>query len=162
MGPIGSVGGNSNGGIYPTQLPQSLIPASLGETPVSVTGASSSKSSQSLLTIQSSVSQLFQSIGGGLEQNEMLKALIALLLLSALLRSNNQEEQTGLQMLHELGSGQGSIGIQGQLVSFYSSSTSFVMESSVNSISVSNQASSAISASGVMSASAVSQIDVVA
>ncbi len=161
MGPIESVGSNSTGWIKPPQHLQSMTAASFGETPVSITGVTTSKSCQSLLTIQASVSKLLQTIGGGLDQNEMLKALIALLLLSALLRSNNIEDQTDQQKLQELGSGNGSMGQQGQFISFYSSSTSFVMESS-SPIIAANQQTSAMTGSGVVSAASVSSIDAVA
>ncbi len=91
----------------------------------------------------------------------MLKALIALLILAAMLQNNNEAEQTGQQMLQELGAGKGSMGMQSQFISFSSLSTTYVTETASSTV-VSSQASSAISAAGETNADVVSQIDLIA
>ncbi len=161
MGPIEFVGSNTHGRFNPTQRPHNPNAASFGETPMSISGVTTSSGSRALLSIQSSVARLLQSIGGGLAHDENLKSLIALLLLSALLRSSNTEEHVDQKMLQELGAGQGPVGTQGQYISFYASSTTFVMESSSPAV-VTNQQSSAMNASGVESGAAIASIDATA
>ena len=80
-------------------------------------GISASTSTTSLLQVQSSVQVMLQSIGGGVENDQVLKMLIGLLILMALLQNPDQSEsslQRSLDALGQLGvgaSGGGQVGV---------------------------------------------------
>lgn len=80
-------------------------------------------SSQTITRISSSVTQLLQSVGGGLENDKLLRLLIALLVLMAMLDNLKEGGQRATSALPELGS-RGYSG--GGFIASYSSSVTTV------------------------------------
>lgn len=103
MGPIQPVhvGGSSNpGGISNVVQAGAPTPSGAGQL-------------QSVTNVGVAVSNMLQSIGGGVENDQMLKALISLMIIAALLQQIAEGGQSSNESLRALGNGRGDA-IQGQ------------------------------------------------
>jgi len=124
MGPIQPVqlGGAGNaGGIVNVAQAGSPTPSSAGQL-------------QRVTNVGLAVSNMLQSIGGGVESDQMLKALIALMIIAALLQQTMEGGQSSNESLRALGNGRGDA-IQG--ITLNSSSVSIEYTSiSINSTSL--------------------------
>lgn len=125
MGPIqpDHLGGSSNlGGI--TNVAQIGAPTSSGAGQL-----------QSVTNVGIAVSNMLQSIGGGVENDQMLKALITLIIIAALLQQTVEGGQSSNESLRALGNGRGDT-IQGMAMnaSFVSIESTSI---SINSTSIS-------------------------
>ena len=67
---------------------------------------------------------MLQSIGGGVENDRLLRLLIALMILMALFENQQERQLAGAEALQTLGTNGGG----GQSISIYSSSTSISIE----------------------------------
>ncbi len=100
---------------------------------VEVGGAQSSSSivqssSMSFTSVNTSVTQMLQSIGGGVENDQMLKMLIGLMILLSLLGSQQEEGEGGSQsQMGQMGMESSS---QSQYVGIFASSTTVSMQQS--------------------------------
>ncbi len=97
MEPIQPVhlGGSSNlGGI--TNVAQGGAPTPIGAGQI-----------QSVTNVGVAVSNMLQSIGGGVENDQMLKALIALMIIAALLQQTTEGGKSSSESLRALGNGRG-------------------------------------------------------
>ena len=79
----------------------------------------------SLVGMNNEISQLLQSIGGGVENNKMLQLMIGLLILLTLLQGSAKTGQSAADALSGLG---GSGGGRGTSISFAASTTSITIE----------------------------------
>ncbi len=136
MGPIMPVNDGSAGGVsgpQPGQIiggPGSAAGVSSGRSAETVGGAAGLDARDS---INSSVSQLLQSVGGGLENDQLLKLLIAALILMALLQQQ-QESTAGLENLTRQGAGGAGGTGDSQFIGIYSSSTTISIQQSTTSV----------------------------
>lgn len=81
------------------------VGVSMGRTGGTIAGRSAN--------VVSEVGQMLQSIGGGIENNKTLQMLIALMIFMALLQGaqgNQQQAQSGMELLSALGGGAGGSG----------------------------------------------------
>ncbi len=118
MGPIQPVhlgGSNHLGGI--TNVAQGGAPAPMGAGQL-----------QSVTNVGVAVSNMLQSIGGGLENDQMLKALIALMIIAALLQQTTEGGQSSNESLRALGNGRGDA-IQGMAMNASFEHTSISIDS---------------------------------
>jgi hypothetical protein len=116
------------GGRHPELNPAAYQTAGLGQASGSAgdAGYAASPGATSAITqIHSAVSQLLQSVGGGVENDKMLRMLIALLILLALLDNSQPQTEGAQNALAQLGSRGNS---QSQFLYAYQSSTTISME----------------------------------
>jgi len=94
--------------IQPVQAGAAESVFSLSATSRSSTSvASSSVSSSGMSGVTSAISDMLSSIGGGLEKDQMLKAMIALLIMAAMLQEMFGGGNGDGQSLQSLGNGRG-------------------------------------------------------
>ena len=128
MGPISGITGGA--GYQPWNIQPSASTAAdslraAGGAGVLGTGASgSTTSAQSVTEVYASVTQMLQSIGGGVEDDKLLRLLIALMILMALFENQQEQQRAGTEALQALGTNGGG----GQSIGIYSSSTSISIE----------------------------------
>lgn len=84
--------------------------------------------SQSINNVSFAVSSMMQSIGGGIQNDKMLRMMIALMIIMALLEQQQGESQQGADSGEQLGNGTNG---QGVSFSLYSSSTTITTQESV-------------------------------
>jgi len=82
-------------------------------------------SAVSLVSMNNEISQLLQSIGGGVENNKMLQLMIGLLILLTLLQGSAKTGQSAADALSTLGASGGG---RGTYISFAASTTSITIE----------------------------------
>ena len=116
------------GGRHAGLTPAAYQTAGFGQAP-GATGdagyAASPGTTSAITQIHSAVSQLLQSVGGGVENDKMLRMLIALLILLALLDNSQPQAEGAQNALAQLGSrGNG----QSQFLYAYTSSTTISFE----------------------------------
>ena len=100
-------------------------------------GASQTVStSQSVTQVFSAVSEMLQSVGGGVENDKTLRMLIALLILLAMLENQNDAMKGASEALRTIGSGSGSRGAY--FASYSSSVTTISIEQSYSSVVISD------------------------
>lgn len=117
MGPISAIG--TTGTSMPRQVTNTTAPSGASGT------GSIATTSMAVSRVNSSVAQMLQNIGGGIEDNKMLRMLIAALVLLALLEEAQAGGDNGTNLLSGLGEGQGS---RSQYVGIFSSSTTVSIE----------------------------------
>jgi len=125
MGPIQPVhlGGASNvGGITKVAQAGSPTPSGAGQL-------------QRVTNVGMAVANMLQSIGGGVENDQMLKALIALMIIAALLQQAMEGGQSSNESLRALGNGRGEA-IQGMTINSSFVSVEYT-SISINSTSIS-------------------------
>ena len=129
MGPIPSINiGSAGGTSSPQPMPDTVRGAA---TPGAATNegavASSNVSSRAIAMtkVHSEVAQLLQSVGGGVENNQLLRLLIAAMILLALLTGSENEGQTENQSLSSLGARGAD---RSQYVGIFASSTTITIE----------------------------------
>ena len=86
--------------------------------------------SQSVTAINSMVADLLQSVGGGVENDRMLRMMIVLLILLALMQNQQGNSDQTSAMLQALNGG-GNNGESIQMISLYSSSTTISIQHSI-------------------------------
>ena len=138
MQPVSNVLIGSSAGLQPRpiqtgQFSQSPTNSIAGQTQSISTG--SLNQSMAISRVHSQVTELLQSVGGGLENDKMLQLLIATILLMALLQGSQSNSQSGADILRSLGGGRQD---QSQTISLLSSSTSIAFQqTSISMVSVS-------------------------
>ncbi len=94
-------------------------------TGAALSGTPSAGTTSAVTQIHSAVSQMLQSVGGGVENDKMLQMLIALMILLALLEEMQKPDTAARDALAQLGNrGNG----QAQFMSTYASSTTVSFE----------------------------------
>ena len=133
MGPISAVNVSGAGGASSLQSNTNPAPSAPVGNDASAARIGSSGSvvgSQALMSLHSAVSQLLQSVGGGAENDKLLRLLIVALILLALLEQQDNGVPGG-QTLGQLGAGAGD---RSQFVGIFSSSTTISIQQSSTSI----------------------------
>lgn len=122
---------------------QGLTPAALptdgaSSGPSTVAGASASlSSSTAIMSVQSSVTQMLQSVGGGIENNEALRMLIATLIVLAMLQELLKDDEAGGKQSSSMQlPGQGNGNRSAFVGLYYSSSTVSYQQSTTTVLSV--------------------------
>jgi len=104
----------------------------------------------SVTSINMQVSNMLQNIGGGLQDNQLLQAVIALLILQSMLSQDGGSQQSTIQNLVDiLGSGLGSGQGQG-------SQQTFSMQSATNVLQIQQQSTTLSTNQAVVGANGVS------
>lgn len=86
----------------------------------------------SITQVHQSVSQLLSTIGGGAEQDQLLRTLIMLMIILSLLTGSQGKEETGARSLRQLGSQGGNPSLY---VGIFSSSTTITIQQTTTIIS---------------------------
>lgn len=125
MGPILPVNVNSPMGASLLRSTQAVsagqVPSEAAESPVTSVGMTSGTATA--MSIVSEVSQLLESIGGDIKNDNLLRMMIALLILMALLQETQDQGQSRGQSL-----GLGNSADSGQLAFFEMSTTTISIE----------------------------------
>lgn len=128
---ISAAGLNPTGGGQGTQQPAAVLrgAGAVGRADASPTTAGGALTgSQSITNVFTAVASMMQSIGGGIENDKLLKLLLATLIIMALLEQQQEQMQAaGEGGLAQLGRGAGG---QGGAFSLFASSTSITIEQS--------------------------------
>jgi len=133
MGPISPINIGSAGSAYaPPSIPEGAnyaagVPVAGGLGLDAVQGGAMTSS---VAQISAAVSELFKSIGGGVENDQMLRTLIVLLVLMALLEKPQANGTAASSALNQLGNGSGG----SQFLSVASSSTTIEIQQSSTTI----------------------------
>jgi len=136
MGPISSVSLNPAG-----QNAGSIGAANIGgaaqaggTSPTTAAGVLSG--SQSITNVFAAVSTMMQSIGGGVENDRLMRMLIALMIILSLLQGQQEaQSQTGGNGLAQLGSG---VNGRSSYIGFFSSSTTIIFQQTTTQVSLSS------------------------
>ncbi|UCE61677.1 MAG: hypothetical protein JSU63_07995 [Phycisphaerales bacterium] len=120
-------------------------------------GSAGTSVSRSITSINTMVTDLLQSVGGGAENDKILRMMIVLLILLALLQ--NQEGNSGQtsDILQSLNGGNNNNGENIHIVSLYSSSTTISIQQSTTTMMVGG----AFDTGGVETQGTEGQLDVV-
>ncbi len=117
MNPVGPVN-NGVGGGTPIQRPNTNA---VDGAQTSNMAATSASSQMSVTSVNMQVSSMLQNIGGGLQDNQFLQAVIALIILQAMLANDGGNQQSAIQdLVNLLGAGQGQGRGSQQTLSFQS------------------------------------------
>ena len=95
MNPVQPVG-NAAAGVAPAQAAQPQAVSSSGTSAQAVAQVSSSVS---MSVVHTQVDAMLQTIGGGLQDNELLRMVIALLIMQALLAKDGGNQQSAIDGL---------------------------------------------------------------
>ena len=148
MGPISAVNVGSTSGaagvgstastIEPTQAFGSTGTAGLA--PSDALGAS-----QAAMRVPSAVAQLLQSIGGGIENDKLLKLLITALILLTLLEQQQEDLASAGKALAQLGARSGD---QSQFIGIFTSSTTISIQQTTTTVMFGTGGSEALNTGG--------------
>ncbi len=139
MGPISGIGGGA--GFQPLDIQPSRPAAAdslrgAGDVGAVGSGASSGTNApQGAADMFAAVTELLNSIGGGVQDDELLRLLIVLMVLMAMLENQQNQSAGGGDPLRALG---GSNGETGQTISIYSSSTTISIQQTETTIFLSD------------------------
>lgn len=125
VSPVGLGLGGRSTALAPTLYQTGQFAQSPNVTSGNYSGSQPVSTTSAVTQIHSAVSQMLQSVGGGIENNKMLQMLIALMILLALLEQAEGQDKAAREALAELGTRRGG---QQQFFSAYSSSTTISWE----------------------------------
>lgn len=142
MGPISSVSLNPA-----VQNASSLGAANIGgaaqtgaTSPTTAAGVLSG--SQSITNVFAAVSTMMQSIGGGVENDRLMRMLIALMIILSLLQGQQEaQSQSGGNELAQLGGGANG---RSSYIGIFSSSTTIIFQQTTTQVSLSSYEQSAV------------------
>ena len=144
MGPISAVNVGSTGGAAGLGSTASTIEPTQAYSSTGTAGLTSSGAlgaSQAAMRVPSAVAQLLQSIGGGIENDKLLKLLIAALILLALLEQQQEDLASAGKALAQLGARSGD---QSQFIGIFSSSTTISIQQTTTTVMFGTGASDAL------------------
>lgn len=146
----------------PAGLGSSLGPSGSGSAEATASlaqlnGATGTSSTTAITQIHQAVTQMLQSVGGGVEDDKVLKMLIGLLILLALLQEWYGATESPQDALARLGEGTGQSGA----ASLYFSSTTITLEQTTTTVVLQTQGAYG-NAGGEQEASKGGQVDVAA
>ncbi len=139
MGPISGIGGGA--GFQPWDIQPSRPAAAdslrgAGDAGVLGSGVSGrTNAAQGAANVFAAVTELLNSIGGGVQDDELLRLLIVLMVLMAQLENQQNQLAGGGDPLGALGGGNGGTG---QTISIYSSSTTISIQQTETTIFLSD------------------------
>ena len=134
MGPVPAVNIGSPGGAAGLGSTASTIETTPAYGSTATAGVSSSSSlgaSQAAMRVPSAVAQLLHSIGGGIENDKLLKLLITALILLALLEQQQEDLAAAGRTLAQLGARTGD---QSQFIGIFSSSTTISIQQTTSTV----------------------------
>ena len=144
MGPVPAVNIGSTGGAAGLGSTAAIIEPSSAYGSANTAGLAPSGAtgvSQAAMRVPSAVTQLLQSIGGGIENNKLLRLLITALILLALLEQQQEDLASAGKALAQLGARAGD---QSQFIGIFSSSTTISIQQTTTTVMFNTGGSAAL------------------